>query len=258
MDDLEADGADGLLDQSEMDIALSARQLRFSEGSGVSAGGEGGAAGGGGGGGAPGDAAFAAAEAACAAGGGSALGGTGTAEVLASLGFALPAAPAPAPPAPPAFPSALAPPQQPAAAPAAAALAPRAGGAPAGAPAAAAPLPPPQHQPVEVYVRVRPLNAEERHRGEASTIAVADERTLLTTAPVVRAATLRPCLLCRLPPRARSQRPPSPSPPLFARSAPRRAPMTAAAPGCSSTPSPAPFTTALTTTACSRRRQRRA
>jgi hypothetical protein len=193
MDDLEADGADGLLDQSEMDIALSARQLRFSEGSGVSAGSE-----------APGDAAFAAAEAACAASASSALGSTGTAEVLASLGFDLPA-PAPAPvPAPPQ--------QQPAAPPAACALpaaapAPRPGAtaaapgaastvtAPAAAAATAAPPPPPQHQPVEVYVRVRPLSAEERHRGEASTIAVADERTLLTTAPPVRA--LASCVRAR-------------------------------------------------------------
>jgi len=44
----------------------------------------------------------------------------------------------------------------------------------------------PQPTPVEVYVRVRPLNTEERGRGETSTITVLDERTLITTAPQVR------------------------------------------------------------------------
>lgn len=44
----------------------------------------------------------------------------------------------------------------------------------------------PQPTPVEVYVRVRPLNTEERGRGEPSTITVVDDRTLISTAPTVR------------------------------------------------------------------------
>ena len=42
-----------------------------------------------------------------------------------------------------------------------------------------------QTTPVEVYVRVRPLNGEERGRAETSTITVDDDRTLITTAPAV-------------------------------------------------------------------------
>jgi hypothetical protein len=44
----------------------------------------------------------------------------------------------------------------------------------------------PQPTPVEVYVRVRPLNTEERGRGEPSTITVVDDRTLISSAPTVR------------------------------------------------------------------------
>ncbi len=41
--------------------------------------------------------------------------------------------------------------------------------------------------PIEVYARVRPLNTEERGRGASgvSTLRIADERTVITTAPPV-------------------------------------------------------------------------
>ena len=41
--------------------------------------------------------------------------------------------------------------------------------------------------PIEVYARVRPLNTEERARGASgvSTLRIADERTVITTAPPV-------------------------------------------------------------------------
>ena len=180
-----------------------------------------------------------------------ALGGTGTAEVLASLGFSVPAQPPAAVPtlAGSAYPSAVA--AAPGAATAAAAAA-AAAAAPRQSVAAAAAA---SHQAVEVYVRVRPLSTDERTRGEASTLTVTDDKTLLTSAPVVSFCQLCACSGLRCTPLPNSPTHLTRRAHFLMHTYHARLLATEAGLACSSTPLPAPLATARTMSACSRRLQ---